>query len=42
VDRVILQSKERERILDSLELAYRFGGGRLDVWIPPWQPVWSF
>jgi len=35
VDRVILQSKERERILDSLELAYRFGGGRLDVWIPP-------
>jgi excinuclease ABC subunit A len=35
VDRVILQSKERERILDSLELAYRFGGGRLDIWIPP-------
>ncbi|MBW2410041.1 MAG: excinuclease ABC subunit A, partial [Deltaproteobacteria bacterium] len=34
-DRVILRSKERERILDSLELAYRFGGGRLDVWIPP-------
>jgi excinuclease ABC subunit A len=35
VDRVILQPRERERILDSLELAYRFGGGRLDVWIPP-------
>jgi excinuclease ABC subunit A len=35
VDRVILQPKERERILDSLELAYRFGGGRLDIWIPP-------
>ena len=35
VDRVILQTKERERILDSLELAYRFGGGRLDIWIPP-------
>ena len=35
VDRVLLQSKDRERILDSLELAYRFGGGRLDVWIPP-------
>jgi excinuclease ABC subunit A len=34
-DRVILKSKDRERILDSLELAYRFGGGRLDVWIPP-------
>jgi excinuclease ABC subunit A len=35
VDRVILQTKEHERILDSLELAYRFGGGRLDVWLPP-------
>ncbi len=34
-DRVILRSRDRERILDSLELAYRFGGGRLDVWIPP-------
>jgi excinuclease ABC subunit A len=35
VDRVILHTKERDRILDSLELAYRFGGGRLDVWLPP-------
>ncbi len=35
VDRVMLRTKDRERILDSLELAYRFGGGRLDVWIPP-------
>jgi len=35
VDRVILQPKDRERIMDSLELAYRFGGGRLDIWIPP-------
>jgi excinuclease ABC subunit A len=34
-DRVVLQAKERERILDSLELAYRFGGGRLDIWIAP-------
>ncbi|MGD8723937.1 MAG: excinuclease ABC subunit UvrA, partial [Desulfobacterales bacterium] len=34
-DRVILRAKDRERILDSLELAYRFGGGHLDVWIPP-------
>ena len=34
-DRVILRSKDRDRILDSLEMAYRFGGGRLDVWIPP-------
>ncbi|MGD8470865.1 MAG: excinuclease ABC subunit UvrA, partial [Desulfobacteraceae bacterium] len=35
VDRVILRPKERDRILDSLELAYRFGAGRLDVWLPP-------
>ena len=35
VDRVILNPKARDRILDSLELAYRFGGGRLDVWLPP-------
>jgi len=35
VDRVILHPKARDRILDSLELAYRFGGGRLDVWLPP-------
>jgi excinuclease ABC subunit A len=41
-DRVILRSKDRERILDSLELAYRFGGGRLDVWIPPHRCRISF
>ncbi|MDJ0987447.1 MAG: excinuclease ABC subunit UvrA [Desulfobacterales bacterium] len=35
VDRVILRDKDRERILDSLELAYRFGGGQLDIWVPP-------
>ncbi|MGD9026289.1 MAG: excinuclease ABC subunit UvrA, partial [Desulfobacterales bacterium] len=35
VDRVILKNKDRQRILDSLELAYRFGGGQLDVWLPP-------
>jgi excinuclease ABC subunit A len=34
-DRVILRARDRERILDSLELAYRFGGGHLDVWMPP-------
>jgi excinuclease ABC subunit A len=34
-DRVILRARDRERILDSLELAYRFGGGQLDVWLPP-------
>ena len=35
VDRVVLQPEARGRIVDSLEMAYRFGGGRLDVWIPP-------
>ncbi len=34
-DRVILRARDRERFLDSLELAYRFGGGHLDVWLPP-------
>ncbi|MGD8947624.1 MAG: excinuclease ABC subunit UvrA [Desulfobacterales bacterium] len=34
-DRVLLRPREQERVLDSLELAFRFGGGRLDVWIPP-------
>ncbi|MGD9286276.1 MAG: excinuclease ABC subunit UvrA [Desulfobacterales bacterium] len=32
-DRLILRSSEKARVLDSLELAFRFGGGRLDVWI---------
>ena len=35
VDRVMFQVRDRRRILDSLELAFRFGGGRLKVWIPP-------
>jgi excinuclease ABC subunit A len=34
-DRVMLRPEDRDRILDSLELAFRFGGGRLEVWIPP-------
>ena len=34
-DRLILRPKDKERVLDSLELAFRFGGGRLDVWIRP-------
>jgi len=34
-DRVLLRPREQERVLDSLELAFRFGGGRLNVWIPP-------
>ena len=34
-DRVMMSSRDRRRIMDSLELAFRFGGGRLEVWIPP-------
>jgi excinuclease ABC subunit A len=34
-DRLILRAKDRERVMDSLELAFRFGGGKLDVWMPP-------
>jgi excinuclease ABC subunit A len=32
-DRVILGPGNRQRVLDSLEAAFRFGGGRTDVWI---------
>jgi excinuclease ABC subunit A len=35
VDRVILRPGDRKRIVDSLEQAFRFGDGRLDVWIGP-------
>ena len=31
VDRVVLSAERRQRILDSLEMAARFGGGRLSV-----------
>ncbi len=34
-DRVMLRSQDRKRIIDSLEQAFRFGRGRLDVWITP-------
>jgi len=34
-DRLVLQPSDKARVLDSLELAFRFGGGRLDVWIQP-------
>jgi excinuclease ABC subunit A len=34
-DRLILRPADKERVLDSLELAFRFGGGRLDVWLGP-------
>ncbi|RLB81132.1 MAG: excinuclease ABC subunit A [Deltaproteobacteria bacterium] len=36
-DRVLLQPGNRKRIVDSLEQAFRFGGGSLDVWIKPDQ-----
>ncbi len=32
-DRLLLRKAERRRIMDSLEQAFRFGGGRLDIWI---------
>ncbi len=35
VDRVLMRPEDRDRILDSLELAFRFGAGRIAVWIPP-------
>ena len=34
-DRLKFNRRHRERVMDSLELAFRFGGGRLDVWLPP-------
>jgi excinuclease ABC subunit A len=32
VDRLRWRAQDRERLIDSLESAFRFGGGRLDVW----------
>ncbi|MCU0602327.1 MAG: excinuclease ABC subunit UvrA [Desulfobacterales bacterium] len=34
-DRLSFRPGERKRVLDSVELAFRFGAGRLDVWVPP-------
>jgi excinuclease ABC subunit A len=34
-DRWAFRSDEKRRALDSVELAFRFGAGRLDVWVPP-------
>jgi excinuclease ABC subunit A len=36
-DRILFRSSDRKRIIDSLEQAFRFGGGRLDLWIQPDQ-----
>ncbi|HIJ55934.1 MAG TPA: excinuclease ABC subunit UvrA, partial [Deltaproteobacteria bacterium] len=35
VDRVMLRPRDRSRILDSFEQAYRFGSDRLDIWVQP-------
>ena len=32
-DRLVLRSDQQQRAIDSLEMALRFGGGRLDVWL---------
>jgi len=34
-DRALLRPSDKRRIVDSLEQAFRFGGGRLDLWINP-------
>ena len=35
VDRLVFKSSERKRIFDSVEQAFQFGGGHLDIWINP-------
>jgi excinuclease ABC subunit A len=34
-DRLALRREDRKRVVDSIELGLRFGGGRIDVWAPP-------
>ncbi len=34
-DRVVLRARDRARVVGSLEQAFRFGSGTLDVWIKP-------
>ncbi|NTV58597.1 MAG: excinuclease ABC subunit A, partial [Deltaproteobacteria bacterium] len=36
-DRIVFKRSDRKRIVDSLEQAFRFGSGRIDLWIPPDQ-----
>ena len=38
-DRFIYRPSNQTRIMDSLEQAFRMGGGRLTVWAPPQQPM---
>ncbi len=35
VDRFVIPPADKRRAADSIELAFRFGGGRLTVWAPP-------
>ena len=35
VDRLVFKPSERKRIFDSVEQAFQFGGGHLDIWINP-------
>ncbi len=34
-DRFVIKAADKRRAVDSIELAFRFGGGRLTVWTPP-------
>ncbi len=34
-DRILFRSTDRKRIMDSLEQAFHFGDGRLDIWAEP-------
>jgi len=36
-DRILSRSTDRKRIMDSLEQAFHFGDGRLDLWVEPDQ-----
>ncbi|MEN8751686.1 MAG: excinuclease ABC subunit UvrA [Desulfobacterales bacterium] len=33
VDRILLRPDDRNRVIDSAELGFRFGGGQVDIWI---------
>ena len=33
VDRLVLKPGARQRAVDSAEMGFRFGGGRIDVWV---------
>ncbi|MEJ2477396.1 MAG: AAA family ATPase, partial [Desulfobacterales bacterium] len=33
VDRILLRPDDRNRVIDSAELGFRFGGGQVDIWV---------